>query len=279
MIRTRRTRILVTLGPSSRAPDRVIALAKAGADVFRLNMSHGTHADHAAAFEAVRAAEAAIERPLGVLADLQGPKFRLGVFEGGATAISPGQAFRLDLDTRTLGDRSRVGVPHPEFLGALKPGAPLLIDDGKVALRVRAVGDGVVDTEVEAGDRLSNHKGLSAPGLAIPVPALTEKDRVDLAFALRTGVDWIALSFVQRPDDVAELRSLVGRRAAIMAKIEKPSAVVDLDPILDLCDGVMIARGDLGVELAPEEVPVVQRDIIRAARRRGIPVVGAPPKQ
>jgi pyruvate kinase len=275
MIRTRRTRILVTLGPSSRAPDRVIALAKAGADVFRLNMSHGTHADHAAAFEAVRAAEAAIERPLGVLADLQGPKFRLGVFEGGATAISPGQAFRLDLDTRTLGDRSRVGVPHPEFLGALKPGAPLLIDDGKVALRVRAVGDGVVDTEVEAGDRLSNHKGLSAPGLAIPVPALTEKDRVDLAFALRTGVDWIALSFVQRPDDVAELRSLVGRRAAIMAKIEKPSAVVDLDPILDLCDGVMIARGDLGVELAPEEVPVVQRDIIRAARRRGIPVVVA----
>jgi pyruvate kinase len=275
MIRTRRTRILVTLGPSSRAPDRVIALARAGADVFRLNMSHGAHADHTAAFEAVRAAEAVVERPLGVLADLQGPKFRLGDFEDGATAISPGQAFRLDLDTGTLGDGSRVGVPHPEFLGALKPGAPLLIDDGKVALRVRSVGDGFVDTEVESGDRLSNHKGLSAPGVAIPVPALTEKDRVDLAFALRTGVDWIALSFVQRPEDVAELRSLVGRRAAIMAKIEKPSAVIDLDPILDLCDGVMIARGDLGVELAPEEVPVVQRDIIRAARRRGIPVVVA----
>ena len=273
MIRTRRTRILVTLGPSSRAPDRVLELARAGADVFRLNMSHGTHEDHTATFEAVRAAEAAVERPLGVLADLQGPKFRLGDFQGGEAAIEAGQAFRLDLDTASLGDAARVGVPHPEFLGALKRGALVLIDDGKVRLRVKTTGDGVVETEVEAGDQLSDHKGLSAPGVAIPVPAMTEKDRKDLAFALRLGVDWLALSFVQRPEDVAELRSLVGRRAAVMAKIEKPSAVERLDPILDLCDGVMIARGDLGVELEPEEVPVVQRDIIRAARKRGIPVV------
>jgi pyruvate kinase len=275
MIRTRRTRILVTLGPASRDPACVLALARAGADVFRLNMSHGTHDDHAATYAAVRAAEVEVERPLGILADLQGPKFRLGDFAEVEVAVTAGQAFRLDLDTKTLGDSTRVGVPHPEFLGALQSGAPLLIDDGKVRLRVTDVRKGEVDTIVEAGHHLSDHKGLSAPGVAIPVPALTEKDRKDLAFAMRLGVDWIALSFVQRPEDVAELRNLVGRRAAIMAKIEKPSAVERLDPILDLCDGVMIARGDLGVELAPEDVPVVQRDIIRAARARGIPVVVA----
>ncbi|MGZ8406775.1 MAG: pyruvate kinase [Caulobacteraceae bacterium] len=276
MIRSRRTRILVTLGPASRSPERVLELARAGADVFRLNCSHGAHEDHAEAFRAVRAAEVALGRPLGVLADLQGPKFRLGVFETEAGVdVKAGQAFRLDLDTATPGDAKRVGMPHPEVLGALKPGQLNLIDDGKVRLRVKKTGEGFTDTVVEAGDHLSERKGVSAPGVAIPVPALTEKDRRDLAFAMRLGVDWIALSFVQQPEDVAELRRLVGRKAAIMVKIEKPSAVEQLDPILDLCDGVMIARGDLGVELEPEEVPVVQRDIIRAARQRGIPVVVA----
>ena len=274
MIRSRRTRMVCTLGPASRSPEQVEALARAGADVFRLNFSHGTHDDHAQTFAAVRAAEKAIERPLGVLADLQGPKFRLGQFAGGKVAIRQGQAFRLDLD-KTPGDETRVGVPHPEILAALKPGVVVLIDDGKVTLKVMSSDGKSADTVVEAGDELSNSKGLGVPGVRIPLPALTPKDREDLAFALRLGVDWIALSFVQHPEDMAELRRLVDGRAAVMAKIEKPSALDHLDEILDLSDGLMVARGDLGVELPPEEVPIVQRTIIRAARARGTPVVVA----
>ena len=275
MIRTRRTRMLCTLGPSSRAPDRVEALARAGADVFRLNFSHGSHDDHAKTFEAVKAAEKAIQRPIGILADLQGPKFRLGPFAKGRVSIQQGQKFRLDLDTKTLGDETRVGVPHPEILAALKPGVVVLIDDGKVRLKVETADGKSAETIVEAGDELSNSKGLGVPGVRIPLPALTPKDREDLAFALRLGVDWIALSFVQHPQDMAELRRLVDGRAAVMAKIEKPSALDHLDEILDLSDGLMVARGDLGVELPPEEVPIVQRTIVRAARMRGTPVVVA----
>ena len=274
MIRSRRTRMVCTLGPASRAPDRIAALAQAGADVFRLNFSHGTHDDHAASFEGVRAAEAGIQRPLGVLADLQGPKFRLGTFAAGRVQVHQGDHFRLDLDPAP-GDATRVNVPHPEILAALKPGVVVLVDDGKVRLKVISADGKSADTEVEAGDELSNAKGLGVPGVRIPLPALTEKDRKDLAFALRLGVDWIALSFVQHPQDMAELRRLVDGRAAVMAKIEKPSALDHLDEILDLSDGLMVARGDLGVELAPEEVPIVQRTIIRAARMRGTPVVVA----
>jgi pyruvate kinase len=274
MIRSRRTRMLCTLGPASRTPEQVEALARAGADVFRLNFSHGSHEDHARSFEAVRAAEAKIERPLGVLADLQGPKFRLGKFKGGKVQIHQGQAFRLDLDSAP-GDETRVGVPHPEILAALKPGVVVLVDDGKVRLKVTAADSKSADTIVEAGDDLSDAKGLGVPGVRIPMPALTPKDREDLAFAIRLGVDWIALSFVQHPEDMAELRRLVDGRAAVMAKIEKPSALDHLDEILDLSDGLMVARGDLGVELPPEEVPIVQRMIVRAARSRGTPVVVA----
>ena len=274
MIRSRRTRMLCTLGPASRTPEQVEALARAGADVFRLNFSHGSHDDHAASFAAVRAAEVKIERPLGVLADLQGPKFRLGKFKDGKVSITQGQPFRLDLDTAP-GDETRVGVPHPEILAALKPGVMVLIDDGKVRLKVTAADGKSADTLVEAGDELSNAKGLGVPGVRIPLPALTPKDREDLAFALRLGVDWIALSFVQHPEDMAELRRLVDGRAAVMAKIEKPSALDHLDEILDLSDGLMVARGDLGVELPPEDVPIVQRNIVRAARVRGTPVVVA----
>ncbi len=274
MIRSRRTRMLCTLGPASRSPEQVEALARAGADVFRLNFSHGSHDDHAKSFEAVRAAEAKIERPLGVLADLQGPKFRLGKFKDGKVAIRQGQSFRLDLDA-TPGDETRVGVPHPEILAALKPGVLVLIDDGKVTLKVTAADGKSAETVVQAGDELSNAKGLGVPGVRIPLPALTPKDREDLAFAIRMGVDWIALSFVQHPEDMAELRRLVDGRAAVMAKIEKPSALDHLDEILDLSDGLMVARGDLGVELPPEEVPIVQRHLIRAARARGTPVVVA----
>jgi pyruvate kinase len=275
MIRARRARILATLGPASRAPDQVLALAKAGVDVFRLNFSHGSHEDHASAFQAVRAAEAALDRPLGALADLQGPKLRLGMFKDSAVAIKPGQDFHLDLDAETPGDATRVSLPHPELFAAMAPGALLLIDDGKVRLRVVRSRPDFADTEVIQGVRLSDRKGVALPSAIIPLPAMTEKDHKDLAFALRLGVDWVALSFVQRAADMAELRKIVAGRAAVMAKIEKPAALDRIEEILDLCDGLMVARGDLGVELEPEEVPVAQKQLLRAARRRGVPIVVA----
>ncbi len=272
MIRPRRTRIVATLGPASRAPAMVLELARIGVDVFRLNFSHGAHADHQAALEAVRAAEAAIGRPLAVLADLQGPKFRLGVFETGSLAIKPGQRLRLDLDPAPGGAR-RISLPHPEVFKALAPGALLVLDDGKVRLVVKKASESFADVEVLAGEALSDRKGLAVPGADIPVSALTPKDRTDLEFALRAGVDWVALSFVQKAADMADLRRLVNGRAAILAKIEKPAALRDLEAILDVSDGLMVARGDLGVELAPEDVPVAQKTIVRAARRRGTPVI------
>ncbi len=274
MIRARRARIVATLGPASREPERVLALAQAGADVFRLNFSHGVHEDHAAAAKAVRAAEAALGRPLGVLADLQGPKLRLGTFKDGAVLVAPGQAFRLDLDP-AAGDATRVSAPHPELFAAMRPGSVLLVDDGKVRLRVTGVGKDFADTEVVQGVRLSDHKGVALPGAVIPMSAMTDKDHKDLAFALRIGVDWVALSFVQRAADMADLRKLVQGRAAVLAKIEKPSALDQIEEILDFCDGVMVARGDLGVELEPEEVPVAQKTLLRAARGRGVPVIVA----
>ena len=272
MIRRRRTRIVATLGPASRAPDMVQALAETGVDVFRLNFSHGTHDEHAAALRAVRAAEAQIGRPLAALADLQGPKFRIGVFAAGKIEIRPGLRLRFDLDP-TPGNTRRVELPHPEVLQVLEPGQDLLLDDGKVRLKVRQASDTSVDAVVVAGEALSDHKGVSVPGVKIPVPALTAKDIEDVEFALRAGVDWVALSFVQHAADVAALRKLTGDQAAVLAKIEKPAAVDDLEAILDVSDGIMVARGDLGVELAPAEVPVLQKRIVRAARRRGTPVI------
>jgi pyruvate kinase len=272
MIRQRRTRIVATIGPASRSPEMVLTLARAGVDVFRLNFSHGAHEDHAGALAAVRAAEAEIGRPLAALADLQGPKFRLGVFRSGAISIAPGQALRLDLDP-TPGDSRRVQLPHPEVLRVLRPGTHLLLDDGRTRLTVRAASETVADCEVVSGERLSDHKGLAVPGVTIPTPALTDKDRADLEFALRIGVDWVALSFVQNAEDMADLRRLANARAKILAKIEKPAGLRNLESILDMSDAVMVARGDLGVELAPEDVPVAQKTIVRAARRRGIPVI------
>src|SRR5690606_14014017 len=222
----------------------------------------------------VREAEAAVGRPLAVLADPQGPKLRLGKFADGSAALKAGQAFRIDLSD-TPGDAARVGVPHPEVFAALRPGSLILLDDGKVRLRVAEHGPDFAETIVEAGEKLSNHKGLNLPGNTIPIPALTDKDRRDLTFALSQGVDWVALSFVQRASDMAELRRLVEGRAGVLAKIEKPAALESLDEILDLSEAVMVARGDLGVELAPEDVPVAQKQLIRAARMRGIPVIVA----
>jgi pyruvate kinase len=274
MIRARRARIVATLGPATRKPEQIVALARAGADVFRVNFSHGEHADHATAITRVRAAEAEVGRPLAVLADLQGPKIRLGEFRDGRVELTRGQAFRLDRDA-TPGDSRRVCVPHPEIFAALRTGADVLLDDGKVRLKVVRFGQDFAETEVISGDILSDHKGLNLPGLAIPIPALTEKDRLDLDFALTQGVDWVALSFVQRAADMAELRQIVLGRAGVLAKIEKPAALEALDEILDLSEAVMVARGDLGVELAPEDVPVVQKTLVRAARTRGIPVIVA----
>lgn len=274
MIRARRARIVATLGPASREAAKVLELARAGADVFRVNFSHGNHEDHARTIANVRAAEASLGRPLAVLADLQGPKIRLGVFADRQVRLKPGQDFRLDRDP-TPGDASRVQVPLAEVFHALKPDADILLDDGKVRLKVRRNGPDFADTVVVSGEYLSDHKGLNLPGLAIPVPALTAKDREDLAFALNQEVDWVALSFVQRASDMAELRQIVQGRAAVLAKIEKPAALDALEEILDLCEAIMVARGDLGVELNPEDVPVAQKALIRAARTRGLPVIVA----
>ena len=274
MNRQRRARIVATLGPASRAPGMIKALAEAGVDVFRLNFSHGSHEDHAANLKAVRGAELALQRPLGVLADLQGPKLRLGRFANVEIAVKPGHKMRFDLDP-TPGDETRVQMPHPEIFKALREGMLLLLDDGRVRLRVGKRTDEWCDVTVESGSKLSDRKGVAVPEAIIPVSALTPKDRDDLNFALRIGVDWVALSFVQKAEDMAELKQLVKGRAACLAKIEKPQALDALESILDYCDGVMVARGDLGVEMPTEEVPVAQKRIVRAARQRGIPVIVA----
>lgn len=274
MMRGRKTRIVATLGPASYGLDKVRALAEAGVDVFRLNFSHGSHDNHAAALGWVRQVEALIDRPLAVLADLQGPKLRIGRFADGAIALQMGQTFRLDLDPAP-GDATRVSLPHPEILCALAPGDPVLLDDGRVQLAVVSASDVHADTVVVAGEVLSDRKGVNIPGSVIPIPAMTDKDRVDLAVALAQGVDWVALSFVQRGSDMAQLQALVQGRAGLIAKIEKPAALQALDGILDHCDAIMVARGDLGVELSPQDVPVVQKKLVRAARARGLPVIVA----
>jgi pyruvate kinase len=246
----------------------------AGADAFRINMSHGAHAEKAVVIASIRAMEKEVGRPSTVLVDLQGPKLRVGVFANGAVELRHGAQFVLDNDT-TAGDESRVRLPHHEIFGALEPGARLLLDDGKMVLRVVDVAPNRIVTRVEVGGRLSNHKGLNVPDVVVPMAAMTDKDRTDLAFALENGADWIALSFVQRPEDVAEARRLIGGKAALLAKIEKPSAVDRLEEILELADAVMVARGDLGVELPPQRVPSLQKAIVETARQMGKPVVVA----
>jgi pyruvate kinase len=274
MRRQRSPKIVATLGPASSSPERIRALFEAGVDVFRLNFSHGTHDDHHALFDAIRQTEAETGRPIGILADMQGPKLRLGNFSKGKIALKEGARFRLDL-TDEPGDQHRAPLPHPEIFAALEKGTELLIDDGKVRLRVLKHGDGYADTECLVGGTLSNHKGINLPNVILPLSAVTEKDRADIAFALQQGADWIALSFVQRPEDVAEGRKQVGTAAGLMVKLEKPSAIGRLDEIIDLSDALMVARGDLGVEMPPEDVPTVQRRIVHACRLAGKPVIVA----
>jgi pyruvate kinase len=272
--RRRRTKIIATLGPSSSTPEMIARLFRAGADVFRLNFSHGTHDDHAARIAIIRDLEQQYDRPIGILADVQGPKLRVGNFNAGRVQLQTGQKFQLDLNP-TPGDVTRVNLPHPEILGAAHIGCSLLLDDGKLRLKVTRVRPDHLETEIVVGGPLSNHKGVNVPDVVLPIPALTAKDRDDLAFALDHGADYIGLSFVQRPEDVAEAKSIVGDRAWVLAKLEKPQALDNLDAILRLSDAVMVARGDLGVELPPEEVPLAQKRIVRAARQLGRPVVVA----
>ena len=272
--RRRRTKIVATIGPASSTPEMLGRLFRGGADVFRLNFSHGAHEDHAASIATIRALEHEAGRPIGILADVQGPKLRVGRFQGGRVALQTGQGFRLDLSP-VPGDARRVQLPHPEIMAAAAIGTTLLLDDGKLRLRVTHKRDDHLECEIVTGGPLSDRKGVNVPDVVLPIPALTEKDHADLRFALQHGVDYIGLSFVQRAQDVAEARDIAGGRAWIMTKLEKPQALDNLDEILDLSDAVMVARGDLGVELPPEEVPLAQKRIVRAARQRGLPVVVA----
>ncbi len=274
MRRRRSTKIVATLGPASADPAMLRRLFEAGADVFRLNMSHGTHASHRALVAAIRALEREVGRPVGILTDLQGPKLRLGEIAGGAVELATGARYRLDLDP-TPGDSRRAPLPHPEVFAALSKGTEILVDDGKVRLRVTGRGKDYAVTEAEIGGCLSDHKGVNVPGALLAISPLTPKDRDDLRFVLDAGADWIGLSFVQRPEDMAEARRLIAGRAALLAKIEKPSAVERLDEILTLADAAMVARGDLGVELPPEDVPGIQKRIVRQCRELGKPVVVA----
>jgi pyruvate kinase len=272
--RRRRTKIIATLGPASSSPEMLARLFQAGADVFRLNFSHGTHEDHAARFAMIRELEQKFDRPIGILADVQGPKLRVGRFSGGRTQLITGRPFRLDLSP-VPGDSNRVNLPHPEIIEAANIGTTLLIDDGKLRLRVVHKRADALETQIVVGGPVSDNKGVNVPDVVLPIPALTEKDRADLAFALDHGVNYVGLSFVQRAQDVIEAKALIDGRAWVMVKLEKPQALDNLDEIMALTDCVMVARGDLGVELPPEEVPLAQKRIVRLARQLGKPVVVA----
>ncbi|WP_024303483.1 pyruvate kinase [Pseudogulbenkiania sp. MAI-1] len=275
MYRKRNAKIVATLGPASANQDTIRALFEAGADVFRLNFSHGSHADHRRNLEMIRAIEQEVGRPIGVLMDLQGPKLRLGVFADGPVRLEEGAAFRLDLDKDKPGSQQRAPLPHPEIFAALEAGADLLVDDGRVRLRVERFGPDFAETRVIAGGVVSDRKGVNVPGVVLPLSALTAKDLADLEFGLSLGVDWVALSFVQRVEDIVEIKAIVQGRAGIVAKLEKPMAIRSLESIVDQADAVMVARGDLGVEMPPEQVPSIQKRIVKSCRKAGKPVIVA----
>jgi len=274
MRRLRRAKILATLGPASNTPEMIEKLAVAGADLFRINMSHSSHAVLAETVAHIREVETKLDHPLGILVDLQGPKLRVGIFADEEVTLEQGETFTLDTD-ETDGDHNRVHLPHPEIFAAVKAGHRLLLDDGKIQLKATKVDKTSIQTEVVYGGKLSNKKGVSLPDSLLPVSALTDKDSADLKAALEQEADWIALSFVQRPADIVAVRKIVQGRAGVLAKIEKPQAIARLEEIMKLSDALMIARGDLGVEMPLEEVPGLQKRILRMARRFGKPVVVA----
>ena len=272
---TKHAKIVATLGPASDDRRTIEALFEAGADVFRLNFSHGVHEDHQRRLQIVRDIECDSGRPVGVLLDLQGPKLRIGTFPDGPIRLEPEGLARLDLDERSPGSVERVLLPHPEIFAALQPGSELLLDDGRVRQQVERCGADFAETRVVAGGPLSDRKGVNVPGVVLPLSSLTDKDRRDLDFGLKLGVDWVALSFVQRPEDIVEVRELVEGQAGIVAKLEKPAAIAALDAIVAETDAVMVARGDLGVEMPAEQVPAIQKRIVDACRRAGKPVIVA----
>ena len=274
MHRQRCTRIIATLGPSSSDVETIKKLSDAGADVLRLNMSHGDHSSIGQIHAAIREVENTTGRAIGILADLQGPKLRIGVFDGDKTELVEGAEFVLDMEDKP-GNNSRVRLPHPEIYQAVEKGSDLLLDDGKIRLTIKSVEKDKITTVVAVGGPISNRKGVNVPSAILPMAALTKKDKKDLAFVLDLGVDWVALSFVQRPEDVQEAREIIGDQAKVLAKLEKPAALYALDEIIALSDAVMVARGDMGVELPMEEVPAKQKKIIRHARRAGKTVVVA----
>jgi pyruvate kinase len=274
MRRQRRTKIVATLGPASSERTMIGRLFAAGADTFRINMSHTSHEQMRRLVTAIRSVEAEHNRPIGILVDLQGPKLRVGAFKNDSAEIDSGQDFVFDSDP-TPGDATRVQLPHAEIFAAIAVGDVLLIDDGKLRLKATEVGPGRIVARVEIGGRMSNRKGVSLPDTVIPLAALAAKDLADLEAALDAGIDWVGLSFIQRPEDVAEVKKITRGRAAVIAKIEKPQAVARLADILDLADALMVARGDLGVEMPLERVPGVQKEMTRACRSAGKPVVVA----
>ena len=274
MRRLRNVKIVATLGPASETYDMIRALHEAGADVFRLNMSHGSHEEIREKHRIIRQIEKELSSPIAILADLQGPKLRVGVFANEAEELVDGAAFRLDLD-EAEGDVTRVCLPHPEIFAALEPGSTLLVNDGKIRLRVEDCGADFANCVVVNGGTVSNRKGVNVPDVVLPLAALSEKDRDDLEFVCGLGVDWLALSFVQRPEDVHEARSLAQGRAAILSKIEKPAAVEAFEDILEVSDGIMVARGDLGVELPVSHVPPIQKRLVRKCRFAAKPVIVA----
>src|SRR5215218_7193146 len=274
MRRLRRTKIIATLGPASSDRTVIASLFRAGADVFRINMSHTTHDRMRELVASIRAVEFEYGGPIGILVDLQGPKLRVGKFAEGPAMLTKGETFTLDSDAAP-GDVTRVNLPHPEIIAAAKPGDSLLLDDGKVRLTATEVDPDHIVTRVEVGGELSDRKGVSLPDTMVPFSALAPKDRSDLEAALDADVDWIALSFIQRPEDIAEAKKITRGRALVMAKIEKPQAVTRFDDILDLTDALMVARGDLGVEMPLEKVPGIQKQLTRTSRRAGKPVVVA----
>ncbi|WP_375691935.1 pyruvate kinase [Pseudooceanicola sp. LIPI14-2-Ac024] len=274
MRRLRNTKIVATLGPASNDYDTIRALHEAGADVFRLNMSHGSHDEIRERHRIIRQIERDLDSAIAILADLQGPKLRVGVFQNGSEELQEGQSFRLDLD-EAEGDATRVTLPHQEIFDVLEPGQTLLVNDGKIRLKIRDCGKDFADCEVTTGGTISNRKGVNVPDAVLNLAALSEKDREDLEFVCQLGVDWLALSFVQRPEDVAEARRLADGRAAILSKIEKPAAVKAFDAILEASDGIMVARGDLGVELPVHSVPPIQKSLVRKCRNAAKPVIVA----
>ncbi len=273
-MRARACKIVATLGPASDAPDRLMMLIEAGVDCFRLNFSHGEKDEHARRIAAIREAERRFDRPVAIIADLQGPKIRVGNLVGDKVRLRTGEIIRLEASDQP-GDANMLRLPHPELISVLEKGDILKLDDGRMQITVVGKKGKIVEAKVDFGGELSSHKGINVPTRRIPISALTEKDREDLAFALEHKVDFIALSFVQTVQDVEEARSLIGNRAGVLSKIEKPSALEHLDEIVAVSDAIMVARGDLGVELPPERVPIAQRQIIRTAREAGRPVIVA----